>query len=114
MKRRWIFLLPALRKARNSLESDLVRLKHYIERASNHEPAFAETTHAQTPPDELPIYRLLTGKDDAEFCHRVSAAVALGYRLYGNPVITSVDARVIVGQAVLWPGSSSIRPDCLD
>ncbi|WP_410215270.1 DUF1737 domain-containing protein, partial [Klebsiella quasipneumoniae] len=24
------------------------------------------------PPDGLPRYRLLTGKDDAKFCHRVS------------------------------------------
>lgn len=37
------------------------------------------------PPDGLPRYRLLTGKDDAKFCHRVSEALALGYQLYGSP-----------------------------
>ncbi len=30
-------------------------------------------------------YRLLTGPDDAAFCHRVSEALALGYELYGSP-----------------------------
>ena len=30
------------------------------------------------PPDGLPRYHLLTGKDDAKFCHRVSEALALG------------------------------------
>ncbi|NEW25047.1 DUF1737 domain-containing protein, partial [Klebsiella pneumoniae] len=27
------------------------------------------------PPDGLPRYHLLTGKDDAKFCHRVSEAL---------------------------------------
>ena len=30
---------------------------------------------AYQTPDDRPIYRLLTGKDDREFCERVSAAV---------------------------------------
>jgi hypothetical protein len=37
------------------------------------------------PPDGLPVYRLLSGPDDAAFCQRVSEALALGYRLYGPP-----------------------------
>ena len=40
------------------------------------------------PPDGLPRYRLLTGKDDAGFCRRVSEALALGYQLYGSPAAT--------------------------
>ena len=40
------------------------------------------------PPDGMPIYRLLTGPDDAAFCHRVSEALALGYVLYGSPSVT--------------------------
>ncbi|WP_233435844.1 DUF1737 domain-containing protein [Klebsiella variicola] len=36
------------------------------------------------PPEGLPRYLLLTGKDDAKFCHRVSEALALGYQLYGS------------------------------
>nr|WP_238341398.1 DUF1737 domain-containing protein [Actinopolymorpha rutila] len=29
-----------------------------------------------TPPDGLPLYRILTGPDDAMSCHRVSEASA--------------------------------------
>jgi hypothetical protein len=60
----------------------------------------------ECPPDGLPPYRLLTGPDDDEFCHRVSDALALGYRLYGSPVATFDGKQVIVGQALLWPVSS--------
>lgn len=56
------------------------------------------------PPDGLPTYRLLTGPDDAAFCHRVSAALALGYQLYGSPAATFNGEKVIVAQAVIWPG----------
>lgn len=56
------------------------------------------------PPDDLPRYRLLTGPDDASFCHRVSEALALGYELYGSPTMTFDGERVVVGQALLWPG----------
>jgi hypothetical protein len=57
------------------------------------------------PPDNLPIYRILTGPDDAAFCHRVSDALALGYRLHGSPAATFDGQRVIVAQALLWPGA---------
>ena len=55
------------------------------------------------PPDGLPTYRLLTGPDDAAFCHRVSGALALGYKLYGPPAATFNGKDVIVAQAVIWP-----------
>ncbi|EMN9024901.1 DUF1737 domain-containing protein [Klebsiella pneumoniae] len=55
------------------------------------------------PPDGLPRYRLLTGKDDAKFCHRVSEALALGYQLYGSPAATFNGQDVIVAQAIIWP-----------
>jgi hypothetical protein len=58
------------------------------------------------PPDGLPVYRLLTGPDDAAFCRRVSEALALGYRLHGSPAATFNGMQVIVAQAVLWPGAS--------
>jgi hypothetical protein len=58
---------------------------------------------SERPPDGLPLYRLLTGPDDDSFCHRVSDALALGYRLYGSPVATIDGKQVIVGQALLWP-----------
>jgi hypothetical protein len=68
------------------------------------------------PPDGLPAYRLITGPDDAAFCHRVSEILALGYRLYGNPALTFDGERVIAGQAVIWPelfgmsSSSAAKP----
>jgi hypothetical protein len=55
------------------------------------------------PPDGLPIYRVLTGRDDAEFCHRVSEALALGYELHEGPAVTHNGEHVIVAQALLWP-----------
>lgn len=58
-----------------------------------------------TPPDNLPIYRLLTGPDDAAFCRRVSEALALGYELHGSPAATFNGERVIVAQAIVWPGA---------
>lgn len=56
------------------------------------------------PPDGLPRYRLLTGKDDASFCKRVSEALELGYVLYGSPAATFNGEHVVVAQAVIWPG----------
>jgi hypothetical protein len=56
-----------------------------------------------SPPDGLPLYRLLTGKDNVEFCRRVSEAIALGYQLYGSPAATFNGDHVVVAQAVLWP-----------
>jgi hypothetical protein len=58
------------------------------------------------PPDGLPRYRVLTGPDDDAFCHRVSAALALGYVLYGGPAVTANGGVVIVAQALLWPGTA--------
>jgi hypothetical protein len=55
------------------------------------------------PPEGLPIYRLLTGVDDASFCERVSEALALGYKLYGSPAATFNGQTVIVAQALVWP-----------
>ncbi|MEA5358521.1 DUF1737 domain-containing protein [Amycolatopsis sp., V23-08] len=58
----------------------------------------------EQPPEGLPRYRLLTGPDDAKFCHRVSEALELGYRLHGSPAATFDGNQVIVAQALLWPG----------
>ena len=54
-------------------------------------------------PDGLPIYRILTGPDDDQFCRRVSEALALGYALHGSPVATFDGKSVIVAQALVWP-----------
>jgi len=57
----------------------------------------------KSPPDGLPIYRVLTGPDDAKFCHRVSDALALGYTLHGSPSISFNNETIIVAQALVWP-----------
>lgn len=58
------------------------------------------------PPDGLPRYRLLTGKDDAAFCLRVSEAISLGYELYGSPAATFNGEHVVAAQALRWPERS--------
>ena len=60
------------------------------------------------PPHDLPIYRILTGPDDAAFCHRVSAALQMGYQLYGSPAVTFNGQNVIVAQAIIWGGSTLV------
>jgi hypothetical protein len=57
---------------------------------------------ASKPPDNMPAYRLLTGRDDAAFCKRVSEALAFGYALYGSPAITFNGEHPVVAQAVIW------------
>jgi hypothetical protein len=57
------------------------------------------------PPDGLPRYRLFTGPDDEKFCHRVSEALDMGYRLHGGPALTFNGERVIAAQALLWPAA---------
>ena len=55
-------------------------------------------------PEDRPVYRLLTGKDDRAFCERVSEALAQGWRLYGSPSMTydgGMDC-IKVAQAVVW------------
>jgi hypothetical protein len=48
------------------------------------------------------LYRLLTGPDDAVFCHRVSDALSKGWQLYGPPTLTydAEQKRVMCGQAI--------------
>lgn len=55
------------------------------------------------PPNNLPIYRLITGPDDSTFCKRVSEAISMGYKLHGSPAATFNGENVIVAQAVIWP-----------
>lgn len=48
-------------------------------------------------------YILLTGRDDAAFCQRVSDRMDDGYELYGSPSITfnSLFGRAVVAQALV-------------
>ena len=49
------------------------------------------------------LYRIITGKDDSEFCHRISAALDKGWELYGSPTLTfdPVLGHSVCGQAVV-------------
>ena len=50
----------------------------------------------------LTLYRLLTGPDDASFCHKVTEALSKGWMLYG-PTTLSFDTFkgvTVCGQAV--------------
>ncbi|MBN8501224.1 MAG: DUF1737 domain-containing protein [Sphingomonadales bacterium] len=62
-------------------------------------------------PDDRPIYRLLTGKDDRAFCERVSEALDQGWRLYGSPSMAfdSVNGEMKVAQAVVWGGADVVK-----
>lgn len=62
-----------------------------------------EDVSVTTPPDGLPLYRLLTGPDDESFCRRVSDVLALGYQLHCGPAATFNGKEVIVAQALVWP-----------
>jgi hypothetical protein len=48
------------------------------------------------------LYRMLTGPDNAQFCHRVSEALSKGWQLYGPPTLTydADEKKVICGQAI--------------
>ena len=62
-------------------------------------------------PDERPIYRLLTGKDDRAFCERVSEALEQGWRLYGSPLMAwDGDAGAMkCAQAVVWHEAEVVK-----
>ena len=46
-------------------------------------------------------YRVLTGKDDRNFCERISAALEDGYELYGSPSITHNGEHCVVAQGLV-------------
>ena len=48
----------------------------------------------------MKIYKYLTGKDDVNFCARITQALNEGYALYGSPTMTFNGVDVIVGQSV--------------
>ena len=48
-------------------------------------------------------YRFMSVADNADFCQRVSDALADDYVLYGNPVMVMDKDIRVVGQAVILP-----------
>ncbi len=59
------------------------------------------------------LYRLLTEDDSSEFCHKVSNALANGWELYGDPVMSFDAARGVTrcGQAVIKEVDVPYSPD---
>lgn len=59
------------------------------------------------------LYRMLTGPDDASFCHRVSAALSKGWQLYGEPSLTydADQKKVICGQAITKNVKAAYDPE---
>lgn len=59
------------------------------------------------------LYRMLTEDDTSAFCHKVSNALARGWQLHGDPVMTFDAARGVMrcGQAVTKEVSADYRPD---
>ena len=62
-------------------------------------------------PDDKPIYRLLTGKDDRAFCERVSEALEQGWRLHGSPAMAfdEISGSIKVAQAVVWGEADVVK-----
>ena len=59
------------------------------------------------------LYRLLTGEDDRAFCHKVSQALARGWRLHGSPTMTfdAAQGRRWCAQAVTKEIEGAYEPD---
>ena len=49
------------------------------------------------------LYRLLTGQDNSDFCHKVSLALSRGWKLYGDPQYSygSQSSKMRCAQAVV-------------
>ena len=49
------------------------------------------------------LYRILTGPDDAAFCHRITEALNRGWQLYGSPSLAYDPEKqsVICSQAII-------------
>ncbi len=59
------------------------------------------------------LYRLLTGPDNIEFCHKITRALNEGWTLYGNPAL-SFDEKTgatVCAQAVIKQTSEPYDPE---
>lgn len=59
------------------------------------------------------LYRLLTEEDTSDFCHKVSAAIANGWSLYGDPqyAFDATSGKMRCAQAVTKPVDAAYHPD---
>lgn len=58
------------------------------------------------------IYRLLTGPDNSEFCHKVTKALDEGWELHGSPSLSfdAVQGLTICAQAVTKQSETAYDP----
>lgn len=61
----------------------------------------------------MQAYRLLTEDDTSAFCHKVTAALAKGWVLYGPPTMAYDETRGVMrcAQAVVKECDASYTPD---
>lgn len=61
----------------------------------------------------MKLYRFLSSDDTSEFCHRVSAALAQGWSLYGDPTYAFDASNGVMrcGQAVTKETDGTYSPD---
>ncbi|MFK7752290.1 MAG: DUF1737 domain-containing protein [Sedimentitalea sp.] len=59
------------------------------------------------------LYRFLSSEDTSEFCHKVSAALAQGWALYGSPTqaFDAATGTMRCGQAVTKDVDAAYAPD---
>ncbi len=56
-------------------------------------------------------YRIITGKDDSNFCERITRLIEQGYKLYGSPSVTYNGKDVIAAQAVILSESLMLESE---
>ena len=61
----------------------------------------------------MKLYRMITGPDDDQFCHRVSKALSNGWELHGSASLTfdAVNGRTMCGQAMVKDVPGEYAPD---
>lgn len=61
----------------------------------------------------MKLYRLLTGDDDANFCHKVTEALNKGWLLHGSPAYAfdTATGRMRCAQAVIKEAPGDYSPD---
>jgi len=61
----------------------------------------------------MQAYRLLTGEDSSEFCHKVTDALAKGWVLYGDPAygFDATSGKMRCAQAVTKEVAGDYAPD---
>jgi len=59
------------------------------------------------------LYRILTGTDDAAFCHKITKALNNGWVLHGSPQVTfnTKNNQTVCAQAVTKDISGDYQPD---